>query len=185
MPKAAIIVVDMLRDSVYNGEEFTKIILPLQHFLSSARKLSIPIIYANDSFLPNDFIFRGRFPPRSIRGTEGAKVITELEPELGDMILEKRRFSAFFKTDLDMTLRLLKVDIVAVTGISTDVCVLMTALDAVAYDFNAVIVEDCCASFKRSTHESIISAYRRGGLYPMLQIMTSEEFLSSQQAQGR
>ena len=55
----------------------------------------------------------------------------ELDRLPRDMVLPKRRFSAFFKTDLDQTLRTLDVDTVLVGGISTNFCVLTTALDAV------------------------------------------------------
>ena len=183
MPKTAIIVVDMIKDNMtYLKGEADRIIPSLQRLLSSARKSGIPIIYANDSFLPNDFMFSGRMSPHAIRGTKGVKVITELKPEPSDIILDKRRLSAFLKTDLDITLRTLGIDTVAVAGINTEACVLMTALDAVSNDFNVAILEDCCTSTRRFAHEAVISVYRRTALYPLLRITTSEEFLSLRKA---
>ena len=183
--KPAIIVVDMIKDNVdigapYSmGEEGRKIIPNLQRLISSAREMGIPVIFANDSFLPNDFLFKGKIKPHSIRGTEGAEVIDELEPVDTDIVLPKRRMSAFFKTDLDMTLRTLDVDTIVVCGISTQVCVLTTAMDGLANDFRVVLLEDCCACASRADHETVIGLLRRPGFAFLLSVVTSEEFLDS------
>ena len=88
----------------------------------------------------------------SLRGTPGAEVLEDLDRTPADIFLPKRRFSAFFKTDLDMTLRLLQIDTVAVTGLATHFCVLTTALDALCHDFRAVILEDCSAAPTTEMH---------------------------------
>ena len=49
--------------------------------LKKCRGLSIPVIFACDSFLAKDFIFKGRMKPHAIRGTEGTKPLSDLEPE--------------------------------------------------------------------------------------------------------
>jgi nicotinamidase-related amidase len=181
--KPAIIVVDMLKDNLkessrnpYYGEG--KAIIPnLQKLIEEGRKRKFPIVFACDSFLEGDFIFKGRMKIHSLRGTQGAEVIDDLKPEPKDIILPKRRFSAFFKTDLDQTLRMLGVDTVVVTGITTEVCVLMTVMDGLSHDFSAIILEDCTASRNKEFHQGCLSLYRDFALYPLLRIMTLEEFL--------
>ena len=138
--------------------------------------MDIPIIYACDSFLENDFIFKGK-QSFSLRGTEGAEVIDELKPKKPEEVLPKRRFSAFFKTDLDQTLRLLGVDTVAIAGINTQVCVFATAMDSVCHDFNAIVLEDCSASRDRGVHQGCIDLLRQSGLSPLLRVQSSDEFL--------
>ncbi len=170
----AVIVVDMIKDNVMS-EEFGAIVPNIKKFLGECRKRGIPIIFANDSFLPQDPLFN-YMPLHAIRGTPGVEVIDDLKPERGDLVLEKRRFSAFFKTDLDMTLRSLNVDTVAICGIATHVCVLFTAGDAVSYDFSVILVEDCCASHKREIHEMILSIY---GKLPIIQILKSEDVIKT------
>jgi nicotinamidase-related amidase len=91
--------------------------------------------------------------------------------------LPKRRFSAFYKTDLDQTLRLLGSDTIVVAGITTEVCVLMTAMDGLCHDFSVILLEDCCASRNRETHQGCLNLYRDFALYPLLRIMTLEEFI--------
>lgn len=178
----AIIIVDMLQGTLgferTGKREEEKIIKPAAAFLKECRTLSIPIIFACDSFLQNDFLFRGRMKPHAIRGTDGTKPIPDLEPQPSDIILEKRRFSAFFKTDLDQTLRTLNIDTVAVGGINTHFCVLATAFDAVCNDFTTVILEDISAAFKREIHQAFVDAYRYSAIYPIFRVMKSDELLA-------
>ena len=179
--KPAIIVVDMLKDAFKRKDlpathEYLKILPKIKELLEEARKLRIPIIFACDSFLENDFIFKGKHS-YSIRGTEGAEVVEDLRPRKEDQILLKRRFSAFFKTDLDQTLRLLGADTVVITGINTHVCVYATAMDSVCNDFYAIVLEDCSASRDREVHQGSIEVLRQGGLSPLLRVMSLDEFL--------
>ena len=88
-------------------------------------------------------------------------------------------FSAFFKTDLDITLRGLEVDTIVVGGISTEVCVMFTAFDGIANGFKSIILSDCCASYTRETHDKALSLYGRGAMQSLLKIMTLTEFVSS------
>ncbi len=181
--KPAIIIVDMLKDNLKEGSRHpiiqeARVIIPnLQKLLKEGRKNRFPVVFANDSFLEGDFIFRGRMKVHALRGTKGAEVIDELRSESGDIILPKRRFSAFFKTDLDQTLHTLRVDTIIVTGITVEVCVLMTAMDGLSHDFSVIILEDCTASQTKEMHQSCLNLYRNFILYPLLRIMTLEEFL--------
>lgn len=179
--KPAVIIVDMLEGNLAassaGGREEEKIILPVAAFLKTCRGRSIPVIFACDSFLPDDFIFRGRMKQHALRGTEGTKPLAALEPQGSDIVLEKRRFSAFFKTDLDQTLRTLKIDTVAVGGINTHFCVLATAFDAIGHDFETVLLEDLCAAYKKEIHQNCLDAYRNSALYPLLKVMHSRDFL--------
>jgi len=181
--KPAIIVVDMLKDTFREGSrlpitlEGRKIIPDLQRLLKESREKGFPIIFACDSFLEGDFIFRGKMKVHSLRGTKGAEVLDDLNPKPTDIILPKRRFSAFFKTDLDQTLRTLGVDTIIVTGVTTEVCVLMTVMDGLSHDFSAILLEDCSASRKKEFHQGCLNLYRDFALYPLLRIMNLEEFL--------
>ena len=183
--KPAIIVVDMLKDTFKTGsrspisQEARKILPNLKRLLDESRKKQFPVIFACDSFLKEDFIFKGRMKVHSLRGTEGSEVAEDLKPDPTDMILPKRRFSAFFKTDLDQTLRTLGVDTIVVTGIRTEVCVLMTAMEGLCHDFPVILLEDGSASHRKETHQACLGLYRDFPLYPLLRIMTLEEFLEA------
>jgi nicotinamidase-related amidase len=182
--KPAVVVVDMLVDNLKThlhsaiAREGMAIVPALQTLLAECRKRRIPVLYANDSFLPGDALFGGALKPHSLRGTPGAEVIPEIAPQPGDYVVSKRRFSGFYKTDLDQTLRLLGVDTVAVAGITTFFCVLTTALDALAQDFRAVILEDCSAAPKREIHTACLDLYRKTAMWPLLRVETSAQFLA-------
>jgi len=181
--KPAIIVVDMLKDNLKESsrnpflQEGRAILPNLQRLLKESRKRGFPVIFACDSFLEGDFIFKGRMKVHSLRGTKGAEVVDDLKPEPTDIILPKRRFSAFFKTDLDQTLRTLGTDTIVVTGVTVEVCVLMTAMDGLSHDFSVILLEDCSAGRSKEFHQGCLSLYRDFALYPLLRIMTLDEFL--------
>jgi len=181
--KAAVIIVDMLEDSFAEPRnlqrEEEKIVQPMRAFLKRCRGLAIPIIFANDSFLREDFIFKGRLKPYAIRGSAGERVLQDLEPEPTDVILPKRRFSAFFKTDLDQTLRTYGLDTVVIGGINTHVCVVATALDAICHDFYTIMLEDLCAAYKKDIHENVMNAHRNSSLSPLFRVMMSDQFLEA------
>lgn len=189
--RPAIIIVDMVHD---NFQEHARLpvtgqarpIIPtINELLEQARPLGIPIIFACDSFIQEDFIFKGKMKPHSIRGTRGSEVTDLLNVRPEDIMLPKRRFSAFFKTDLDQTLRTWQIDTVVVGGISTNVCVLMTAMDALCHDFASILLEDCCAAHKKEVHDTTIENYRNFALYPLFRIMTAEQFIDEAAAQAK
>jgi nicotinamidase/pyrazinamidase len=188
--KPAIIVVDMLKDSFNDKHRnpvtpFARSIVPhVNRLLGEARRRSIPVIFSMDSFLPGDFIFGGKMKEHSLRGTAGAEVADELDQCPTDYYSSKRRFSAFFKTDLDQTLRLLHADTAVITGINSHWCVLGSALDALAHDFRAIILEDCCASYSLDIHETTMNLYRKNPLYPLFQILTLDAFLKELNPDG-
>lgn len=179
--RPAVVIVDMLEDGYKERRperEEEKIVIPVRDFLKKWRSLSLPVIFACDSFLPGDFLFKGRMKPTALRGTPGASVLADLEPARTDIILPKRRFSGFFKTDLDQTLRTMGVDTVAVGGLNTHFCVLATAFDAFCNDFATIIIEDLSAAYKRDIHENFIEAYRYSAVYPIFRTMRSEELIA-------
>jgi nicotinamidase-related amidase len=180
----AVIVVDMVKDNLelsthdHLARRCLAVVDPVNALCAGARQRGWPVIHTTDSFLPGDAIFRGRMAEHSLRGTTGAEVSSLLERQPQDVWLPKRRLSAFFKTDLDQTLRLWKVERVAVCGLMTPYCVLMTALDAVSLDFHAVLVEDACTSFNDEQHQGCLEVYRKSPLRPLLTVQTTAQLLA-------
>ncbi len=183
--KQALIVSDMLEDFLNLdgplpvGEEGIRIIPNLQELIRFCREKAIPIVYSNDALQPDCFLFQSRMNPHAIAGTPGAQVIRELKPEAGDLIVDKPRFSAFFKTDLDNSLRELGVDTVVICGVSTEVCVLSTAYDAICLDFHVIVLDDCCASRFPETRDRVLYLLRKTPLYPLLKVMSLADFQKS------
>ena len=179
--KPALVIVDMVRDTLEGGRTYpmtmpARMLVPVIDDLAEwMRSRGFQVVFACDSFLAGDFLFRSRLRPQSLRATPGSLPTTLIRRGPQDMVLEKRRFSAFFKTDLDQTLRTLGIDCILVCGITTHVCVLATALDALSNDFSAIILEDACAAPSKETHRAVLEAYRATPLQPLLRVMTCEQ----------
>lgn len=182
--RSAVIVVDMLKSALQGEREYpvsgpARAIVPTINRLTAwAREKDYPVVFACDSFLPGDFIFRGRMKPHSLRGTPGSEPADSLERSPQDTVLYKRRFSAFFKTDLDQTLRTWGVERVLCCGIATHFCVWATVLDALSHDFQAVLVEDACADPQPELARMLLAGLRRNPLEPLLRVVTLEQLLT-------
>ncbi|MBO3803599.1 MAG: cysteine hydrolase [Candidatus Brockarchaeota archaeon] len=162
--KTAIVVIDMINDFVTgklkcNGA--SKIITNIGRLLESARSAGIPIIYANDAHLPGIDGELKIWPEHALAGTEGAEVVEELKPLRGDYIIQKRRYSAFFGTCLDLLLRELEVDTLVLVGLVTNVCIQNTAGDAFFRGYRVIVPEDCVGAASEEDHRSGIDYMRK------------------------
>jgi len=154
MPRHALIIIDMTKDFVEGKlkcERAKRIIPNIRRLADEARKRRVPVIYVSDSHLPEDPEIR-IWGEHSMKGSEGSKVIDELAPEKGDYVLEKRAYSAFHETGLDMLLRSLGVDTVILCGLHTNICVRHTAADAFFKGYRIVVPEDAVESFTEKDH---------------------------------
>jgi len=183
MEKPALLIIDMVKDSFDESHRLPitplakKIIGPINGLISAFRKQRWPIVFATDAFQEGDFLFKGRMKPHSIIGTTGAEVIEELNREREDYWLPKPKFSAFFGTSLNEWLKQQGVTLCAVAGITTNFCVLTTAMDALCHNFKAVILEDCTMSGTLELHLQTLNAYRHNPLVPLFQVMDSGQLL--------
>ncbi|WP_049972242.1 cysteine hydrolase family protein [Haladaptatus cibarius] len=152
----AVIVIDMLNDFVTGeiaAERAQRIIPTLDRLTGAAREHGIPVIYANDAHRPEDFEL-DVWGLHAMRGTEGAEVIPELEPESGDHVFEKRTYDAFYETGLDKHLRSLGVDRVVLTGLHTNMCIRHASAAAFFRGYPILVPEDCVDAFTEDDHRS-------------------------------
>lgn len=150
----AVLVIDMLKDFVYGKlkcERATRIIPNIKKLLDEARVHNVPVIYVGDAHLPNDPEIK-LWGFHAMKNSEGAQIIDELAPREGDYILEKRTYSAFHETGLDLLLRQLNVDTVIITGLHTNICDRHTAADAFFRGYKIKVPEDCVDSFTEKDH---------------------------------
>ena len=101
----------------------------------------------------------------------------DLEPSQGDYhVNTKRRYSAFFGTDLDLLLKNLKVETVVLTGVMTEICVLCSAFEAFNRDYRVVVVKDCTAGRDPETEACVL---QRIIALEVGWVLTSEEVIQS------
>ena len=149
MARPALLVVDMVNDfvtGVFGSERSLAMVPRLAALLARTRAAGVPVVYCSDSHLAGIDVELTVHPDHAIRGTWGAEIVPELAPEPADYSLTKRRYSAFFGTELEVLLRELDVDTVLLTGVATNGCVRHTAADAFFHGFKVVVVEDCVES---------------------------------------
>ena len=161
MENTALLVIDMLNDFILPGAPLEvprgrDIIPSIQEQIKKARSLKIPVIYVCDSHDPDDKEF-SYWPPHSVKGSSGAKIVKELSPEPGDQIIEKKTLSAFFNTSLDEELKKRKIKNLILTGVCTNICVLFAAMEGMIRGYKIKIPEDCVAALSDEDHKMAMS----------------------------
>jgi nicotinamidase-related amidase len=84
------------------------------------------------------------------------EVHAAVAPKPGEVVVTKRRVSAFFGTDLDVILRANRIETLLLAGIATSGVVLSTVRHAADADYRLVVVEDCCADRDAEVHRVLM-----------------------------
>ncbi len=152
MSNTALIVVDMVYDFTNpNGLVYypqNREILPkISQLIEECRKNEALVVfmqhcYRKDKFDKNLINMR----KNCIEGTGGENIDESLEVLPGDYVIKKRRYSAFFGTDLDLVLREHDVRKVIVVGTKTNCCIRATVTDAYNLDYEVFVVRECVAT---------------------------------------
>lgn len=86
------------------------------------------------------------------------EIVAELSPQPGDIVVPKTRYSGFFNSSFDSTLRARGIKNLVFTGIATNVCVESTLRDAFHLEYFGVMLED-------ATHELGGAAIQSSAVY--------------------
>lgn len=131
--------------------------------IDKAREVGIPVIFIQEIHRA-DLVDMGR----ETDGDEDVHCLdnnplTDLAVEqLGilpnDYKIQKRRYSAFYGTDLEILLKGLKAETLILTGGLTDVCVHYTFVDGHQGDYFCRVVEDCVAGSSLAAHQASLNA---------------------------
>ena len=151
--RTAVLVVDMLNEFLKPGGKmvlpgYEALVGPQRQVIEAARASSVPVVWVIDCHragmrCDHEFLKR---TPHCEEGTWGAQVIDELALLPDDIRVYKRRYSGFFNTDLDLTLKDMEVDQLVVFGVVTNICVRSTVHDAFFLGYEVAVPADCCAA---------------------------------------
>ncbi len=155
----ALLVIDMLNDFIKEGGSLVvpgaeRIVPYIRGLLEKAREEGDEVVFVKDSHLSEDSEF-SRWPAHAIEGSWGGEIIEELSPMPGEVVIRKRRFSAFFATDLDLLLREKRISDLYLCGVLTNICVYATALDGSMRGYGIHVYKKGVASLSRQTDEFI------------------------------
>ena len=159
--KAALIVVDMLNDfferSPVLARERSRLVANTNRLAGEFRSMGLPVIWVRQEFAPDlhDAFLDMRTNGLSITiaGTPGSELLPELELSADDVVIVKKRYSAFFGTDLDATLSKIRPELLVIAGVNTHACVRMTVIDAFQRDYDVVVAAECVASSDPEHHD--------------------------------
>jgi ureidoacrylate peracid hydrolase len=101
-------------------------------------------------------------PDLCVEGTHGSDFIGP-QPQAGEAIISKTRFSAFAHTGLGDQLHARHVDTLVLAGLTTECCVASSAWDAFERDFHVLVAADACAAYDEGLHRNALKALEMSG----------------------
>jgi nicotinamidase-related amidase len=145
--------------------------------VASAHARGIPVIYVVVGFRagapevsPRNKAFRTVLE----RGTSFADAHPAIPPEEGDLVVVKRRVSAFTGSDLEVVLRAQGIQHLVLAGIATSGVVLSTLREAADKDYRLTVVSDLCADSDAEVHHVLVNK-----VFPrQADVVTSAEWMT-------
>jgi len=156
----ALLVIDMINDFLKPGAVLEvpmgrEIIPNIIKHINESKKGKAPIyrkdlIFVSDAHNENDREFK-YWPRHAVIGTNGVVIFDKLRhfiitEKIRYEYINKQTYSGFFHTKLDDLLKYKKVDKVYITGILTNICVFITAVEAQMRGYETYVYKDSVAT---------------------------------------
>jgi nicotinamidase-related amidase len=180
-PGMALLVMDIQNSIVSRYGDTKDLINSLKGAIGTARAAHIPIIYVVVGFrkgMPEISADNKSFTAAKQNGTqakgleEPISIYSAVAPQPGDIVVTKRRISAFTGSDLEVILRGLNVRHLVLTGLSTSGVVLSTLREAADKDFRLTVLSDGCGDLDNEVHTVLLTK-----IFPrQADVMSSEEW---------
>ena len=173
----ALLVMDVQTVTVNRLKDSTHFINSITKVIQTARNRNMPVIYVIVGF-------RKGYPEVSLNnksfsllknGTqnfteETVKVHASIAPEPNDIIITKKRVSAFTGSDLEVVLRSLEIKHLELLGLATSGVVLSTLREAADKDYAITVLSDCCSDLDKEIHRVLITK-----IFPKQAVVISSE----------
>lgn len=158
--KAALLVVDMQKFFLDPASpSFTcggLAILPnLRSLIHVFRQAGRPVIFTRHVHNPDRSdagIMAWWWKGMCLEGSPESEIHPELAPLNSEKVIFKHRYSAFYNTDLETVLRVLKIEDIVISGIMTNMCCESTARDAYYRDYRVFFLSDGTGSVTEEMH---------------------------------
>jgi len=160
MANSALLVMDVQRDIVNIADDGSGYLPRLRKAIDGARAAGIPVIYVVIGLRPGhpDVSTRNRVLTTAVQaglfteGDPGTEIHHDVAPQQDDIVVTKRRGSAFSGSDLDLVLRARDIDSLVLTGIATSGVVLSTLCRAIDLDIGLTVLVDACLDTDPEVH---------------------------------
>ncbi len=130
-----------------------------ERLLRVARRARIPVFYTltelrSDQADVGGWAAKGSQAAHAsmLEGSKGAQIVKEIEPAAGEIVISKKKPSAFFGTPLVSYLIERAIDTVIVTGCTTSGCVRASVIDAFSLNYKVVVPEECVFDRGQASH---------------------------------
>jgi nicotinamidase-related amidase len=151
--KMALLVMDMQEGIVTRYAQGGDFLAPVSATITAARAASIPVIYVAVAFRPGfpevspnnkSFATIKQRPPSMLASMTTMEIHPAIAPQPTDIVVTKRRVSAFSGSDLEVVLRAQGIAHLVLCGIATSGVVLSTLREAADKDYQLTVLADCC-----------------------------------------
>ncbi len=172
---AALLVIDI---QIYFQRIVQPILKNLLKVIQSCRQKEVPILFTQHGHTDataDGGVLGEWWGEVILHGTEDWKFIPEIKIESKDRILQKKRYSAFFKTDLEKFLRSKGIQDLIISGVMTNLCCETTARDAFMRDYRVFFLIDGTATGKEDHHLATLKNLGYGFAY----LITCDELIKN------
>ncbi|MEF2482176.1 isochorismatase family protein [Vibrio mimicus] len=145
----------------FSKETREKLIENCQYLLNKSRENNIPVIYTaqcGDMTKSQRGLLKDFWGSGMSSSVENTKIVSPLEPNIGDFVSPKWRYSAFSKTNLIEKMRDIGRDQIILCGVYAHIGIQATAVDAYSNDIEVFLIRDAIADFT-SEHHSMALDY--------------------------
>lgn len=179
----ALLVMDVQGATVKALEEKERYFDSLKKAIAAARENKIWVMYVVVGFRkgypeisPHNKMFSSIISgARSFDKDEDFKVAEEIAPQTSDVVITKKRVSAFAGSDLEVILRAQQIKHIVLAGIATSGVVLSTIREAADKDYTITVLSDCCADRDEEVHRVLTTK-----VFPrQANVTTAEEWRTS------
>lgn len=156
---------DMQSSILGSLPDVTPLVSNIKQAIKTARENQIPVIYIVVGFrqgMPevskNNKAFSAiKQHMANVNMQEWMTIHPDLAPQEQDIVITKKRFSAFMGSDLEVVLRSHDIEHLVLAGISTSGVVLSTLREAADKDYKLTVIEDCCADGDLEVHQLLMN----------------------------
>lgn len=160
MANSALLVMDVQQQIVDIADDGSGYLSRLRKAIDGARAQGIPVIYVVIALrpVPGEVSPRNKVVSAAVQaglfteGAPGSEIHPDVAPRPGDVVVTKRRGSAFSGSDLDLVLRARDIDSLVLTGIATSGVVLHTVCRANDLDLRLTVLVDACLDTDPEVH---------------------------------